>query len=299
MTIIFCNTGWMEHYDGIDGDFLRDGGSYNEENTGLEVCNFTNVNGYVYGYVQSPGKINIERLGAGKFDNKIDNITVVWLARHERGGTVVVGWYKNATVYREPQKLDTPSEKQKRNDINIYRIKALWDDAFLLPVEKRTLLIPRKVEGGIGQSLIWYADKPESKEHVKKVHDLIDGRGTNNNIPNIDLDYFGVEGNPRLRLHIMRERNSGLVNKKKESVLDEKGTLKCEVCNFDFLEFYGDVGKGFCEVHHLNPLHKSDGETRTELSDLAIVCSNCHRMIHRKDPMISIKDLSKIINQKR
>ncbi|WP_420497540.1 HNH endonuclease [Xenorhabdus griffiniae] len=59
------------------------------------------------------------------------------------------------------------------------------------------------------------------------------------------------------------------------------------------------MGENFCEVHHLNPLHKSDGETRNELSDLAIVCSNCHRMIHRKEPMISIKDLSKIINQKR
>ncbi|MDC9606062.1 hypothetical protein [Xenorhabdus griffiniae] len=63
MTIIFCNTGWMNQYDGIDGDSLRDGGSYNEENIGLEVCNFTNVNGFVYGYVQSPGNINIERLG--------------------------------------------------------------------------------------------------------------------------------------------------------------------------------------------------------------------------------------------
>ncbi|WP_221409629.1 HNH endonuclease [Klebsiella pneumoniae] len=49
----------------------------------------------------------------------------------------------------------------------------------------------------------------------------------------------------------------------------------------------------FCEVHHLIPLHKSDGVIITKLSDLAIVCSNCHRIIHKTSPMISIDELSK------
>ncbi|MBO2006970.1 HNH endonuclease [Serratia marcescens] len=48
-----------------------------------------------------------------------------------------------------------------------------------------------------------------------------------------------------------------------------------------FFEFYGEDGYGFCEVHHLIP-HKSDGVIITKSSDLAIVCSNCHRIIHKQ-----------------
>lgn len=109
---------------------------------------------------------------------------------------------------------------------------------------------------------------------------------------------MGAEGNPRFRAHIQRERNSKIVKEKKRITLKEKGHLKCEVCSFDFFEFYGEDGYGFCEVHHLIPLHKSDGVIITKSSDLAIVCSNCHRIIHKTTPMISISELSKKIIRK-
>ncbi|HEX7304188.1 HNH endonuclease, partial [Lentzea sp.] len=56
--------------------------------------------------------------------------------------------------------------------------------------------------------------------------------------------------------------------------------LACEVCGFDFESFYGERGKGFAEVHHAVPLHVT-GPTTTKLDDLVVLCSNCHRMIHR------------------
>jgi 5-methylcytosine-specific restriction protein A len=58
--------------------------------------------------------------------------------------------------------------------------------------------------------------------------------------------------------------------------------LFCEVkqCGFDFEARYGSVGAGFAEVHHLRPL-STTGATSTRLSDLAVLCSNCHRMVHR------------------
>ncbi|MFX6213952.1 hypothetical protein ABTF16_23245, partial [Acinetobacter baumannii] len=62
--ILFCNIGWMRKYNGMDGDILERGGSYNDNEIGHEVCNFTNMDGSVFGYVQSPGKINITKLGA-------------------------------------------------------------------------------------------------------------------------------------------------------------------------------------------------------------------------------------------
>lgn len=295
MNILFCNIGWMDKYDGIDGDSINRGGSYNKTATGHEVCNFTNSDGYVYGYVQPTGQIKIEKLGANRKDGKIDGITVVWLAGPDSGGTAVVGWYKNATVFRESQELISPSLTHRKNHITTFRIKALWKDAFLLPYENRSLMIPRAVKGGIGQSNVWYANTPESEVHVTKVKKLIAESDENSHIPDIDQEAMGAEGYPRLRAHIQRERNSKIVKEKKRITLKEKGHLKCEVCNFDFFEFYGDDGYGFCEVHHLIPLHKSDGVIITKLSDLAIVCSNCHRIIHKTTPMISIGELSKKI----
>jgi 5-methylcytosine-specific restriction protein A len=54
------------------------------------------------------------------------------------------------------------------------------------------------------------------------------------------------------------------------------------VCGFDFAGVYGPRGSNFCEVHHLKPLSDVHSEVETRLQDLAIVCSNCHRMLHRE-----------------
>ncbi len=104
-----------------------------------------------------------------------------------------------------------------------------------------------------------------------------------------------TEGRKKLFIHIRRERNPKIVKEKKERVLNATGKLICEVCNFDFVSLYGHLGHGFCEVHHKNPLAKVDKETQTSLEDLAIVCSNCHRMIHRSQPMMDINQLKSIL----
>ena len=300
MTVLFCNIGWMQRYNGIDGDSIERGGAYNEENIGHEVCNFSNVDGKVFGYVQPVNnKINIENLGADKDALSIEGITVAWLASHETGGTVVVGWYKNATVYRDEQELLRPSKEQNNSGVSTYFITAVWDDVVLLPVEKRLTLIPRAKKGGIGQSNVWYAKNPKSLIYIERVKKLINGITEIDKLDNVDEEIVGVEGNPRLKNHLIRERNFSIVREKRKKVLAEKGCLKCEACNFDFFENYGEAGKDFCEVHHLIPLSKCDGIVETKLSDLAIVCSNCHRILHRSKPMRSLEDLRKILKGKR
>lgn len=77
MPVLFCNVGWMKHYEGIDGDSIERGGSYNKDSIGHEVCNFSNINGKVYGYVQPTGQIKIERLGAGKSEEFAEGVTVI------------------------------------------------------------------------------------------------------------------------------------------------------------------------------------------------------------------------------
>lgn len=88
------------------------------------------------------------------------------------------------------------------------------------------------------------------------------------------------EGAQKLALHFYRERRPELARDKKEQVLSLKGRLDCEVCGFNFRKRYGSIGDDFCEVHHKTPLHTLENQTKTSLDDLAIVCSNCHRMLH-------------------
>lgn len=284
----------MNHYKGNDGDHIKRGGKYNSYAIGHEVCNFSSSNGTLYGYVQSAGKINIARLGASKTDESISGVTVIWTAVPKSGGTVVIGWYKDATIYRSAQPIKKPSKLQKENNVSNYRIKAPADSAVLLPPEKRTLIIPRAVKGGIGKSNVWFADEEESKEIVGRAIDFI-STGTLPELPDIDQNQTFLEGNPRLVAHLRRERNSAVIKAKKDATLQTKGKLCCEACGFNFKDFYGEFGDGFCEVHHIQPLSKTDGIVETKLSDLAIVCSNCHRIIHRSNPMFDIQKLSKII----
>ena len=89
------------------------------------------------------------------------------------------------------------------------------------------------------------------------------------------------EGGKRLVLHWKIERSPELARRKKENVQRELGCLACECCGFDFASFYGPAGEGFIEVHHRRPLHTLTEVTVTTLEDLAVVCSNCHRMLHR------------------
>lgn len=110
----------------------------------------------------------------------------------------------------------------------------------------------------------------------------------------IDIDLEGKEGLRSLRSHIQLERNPKLIKAKKGAVLARTGRLECEACGFDFLVKYGRAGEGFCEVHHIKPL-SHDGRRTTKLSDLAVVCSNCHRVIHRNRKALSLNELRKFI----
>ncbi|MGL4666310.1 MAG: HNH endonuclease, partial [Saezia sp.] len=179
-----------------------------------------------------------------------------------------------------------------------YRVVANANNSVLLPVEKRTIQIPRREKGGIGQSNVWYADSPEIAELRADIESFIENAFSQPS-PDVDLAASAIEGAQRLRMHLKKERNKALVDKKKQAILKEKGRLSCEVCEFDFAWFYGVIGEDFCEVHHLKPLSEAKTEVETSLSDLAIVCSNCHRILHKPEKMFTIEKLSQIVKIQR
>jgi len=103
------------------------------------------------------------------------------------------------------------------------------------------------------------------------------------------------EGRVRLVLHKLRERDQSLVRDAKRIWFDEmKGDVRCYTCDFSFFEHYGELGRGFIEAHHIVPLNQLDGESEHTVSDLAPLCANCHRMIHRCNPMISVDEFKSL-----
>lgn len=109
-----------------------------------------------------------------------------------------------------------------------------------------------------------------------------------------DVDFR--EGKLLAARHFRRERDRTLRKKKVDQFRAAHSRLFCEACGFDFERVYGPHGAGYIECHHVVPLHVS-GDTRTRLSDLILLCSNCHRMIHYRPRWLSPDELREIVSR--
>ena len=75
--------------------------------------------------------------------------------------------------------------------------------------------------------------------------------------------------------------------------------LKCVVCGFEFEKKYGARGKDYIEVHHLRPVSTLRKPTKVNpKNDMVVVCSNCHRMIHRKGSPSSFAEFKRIYKER-
>jgi predicted HNH restriction endonuclease len=117
-------------------------------------------------------------------------------------------------------------------------------------------------------------------------------------------DLIVEEGTLEIRNVKQRKRS----NKLREFAIKELekkngGDLICEVCAFSFLKKYGEHGKGYIEIHHKKPIHEKDikgdkSKVSDAINEIAPLCSNCHRMIHRsKNKMLSVEELKEIIKE--
>ncbi|MCE7926635.1 MAG: HNH endonuclease [Haliscomenobacteraceae bacterium CHB4] len=97
------------------------------------------------------------------------------------------------------------------------------------------------------------------------------------------------------RIHLHRERNSRVVNIAKENFKRTHGRLICQVCNFDFEAVYGEHGRDYIEGHHTIAVSEMLPDHKTKPEEIAMVCSNCHKMLHRTRPWLSIDRLKEIL----
>lgn len=103
------------------------------------------------------------------------------------------------------------------------------------------------------------------------------------------------EGKVVERKHRARERNSAVVNMAKQNFKNLHGKIFCQACGFDFEKHYGDIGKGFIEGHHLVPVSEMKQDHKTKPEDIALLCSNCHRMVHKRRPWLKLPELKSLL----
>lgn len=110
----------------------------------------------------------------------------------------------------------------------------------------------------------------------------------------MDCEEHGYEGRQEKRFTNHYERDPRL----RAAAIRIHGT-RCAVCSFSFGDTYGERGSGFIEVHHLRPVHSLQEEEAVDpRSDMVAVCSNCHRMIHRRtNDVLSPEALSQILGR--
>jgi 5-methylcytosine-specific restriction protein A len=142
------------------------------------------------------------------------------------------------------------------------------------------------------------ADPTGMANRAAAIREAIDAPEAAEPVPDLDLDASADEGRVLERNHLVRERDPKLRQQKITAVLDAGGVVACEVCGFNFEALYGERGRQYIEVHHRTPLHVT-GPKRTRLTDLALLCSNCHRMIHRFQPWLTVEQLSSEVAGRR
>lgn len=103
-----------------------------------------------------------------------------------------------------------------------------------------------------------------------------------------------IEEVKRKRLHEKFERRGNIAH-----MIKKKKGFVCKACGLSFTDKYGKLGTNYIEVHHLIPFSSlNEGKTNLNLkTDFTVLCSNCHRMIHRLEDPSDLQKLKNIIKE--
>jgi 5-methylcytosine-specific restriction protein A len=176
-----------------------------------------------------------------------------------------------------------PIHEQLRNPNGVY-MKMMNFRRFDPSTESRGLPKGNKLEGEIWNE---YTENQEELERVAAlIRSLIQGGRAFPTDEEIDEPEMETEGRVIGCIHKKLERSQKNRSTKIRIFAEKHGRIFCESCGFDFEAVYGERGRNFCEM-------KTGG--RTKLQDLRCVCSNCHRMIHKSRPWLSVEQLKNLI----
>lgn len=206
MPILFFRVGYMENYDG-PGEIAY-GGAYIQNNgEGGEMWNFRPEGGRCYGYVMTMNfaGIDLSRLDDTQYWNSNDEmngIDIIFIAKNPPHGQVIVGWYRNATMFHRKYRIRRGNQRQGDWTQLHYVCEVDSENAILLPEEERTYRVPRG-RGFPGTSNVWYADADN-----EQVAEFLAGVG----------NYIGQRQAPNLAANNNRNRRGGPQTPNKELI---------------------------------------------------------------------------------
>lgn len=134
-----------------------------------------------------------------------------------------------------------------------------------------------------------------------RAYDLLLARGGTDNVETAMLVSGADEASGGSRTIDEERRYTRHLRIERKSTDKVKETLGhvCQVCGFDFAIHYGALGKNFIEAHHLTPLYSLPEGVVVSMNphtDFAVLCANCHRMLHRKrNETLSLADLRQLV----
>lgn len=183
--VIFARVAYMKKYRGVNGqDIPKNGGAYVKEmKDAHEAWNFDPIEiagqagRWCLGYCQPVGgcanpQLHLEKItgceASGK-ETELNGVTVVFVAKTDVG-LRIVGFYKNATVYRYMQRMEFDS-----GYVQDYQFAARKEDCVLLPPNARTgdcgwsvpMSTGRNNTFGMGRSNLWFAASTDADEEEK------------------------------------------------------------------------------------------------------------------------------------
>jgi hypothetical protein len=270
--ILFCNIGWMKAYRGQVGqaDQIVGGGSHVEINeAGGEVCNFLPCDdGFVYGHVETikgerDRQIEISKLGAKSGAESLNNVDVVWTATEpQQGGRHVVGWYRDATLFRKRKKFDEcPSDQHEADGIGNYRVVANAENVVLLDEENRRAFPLGHGGEWFGQTPWWFThDKsdPAIAGFVARVRDAMADAQTI--LDDSSFPPGSTQRQSEVNIRIGQARFSRNVRKKWNG---------CAVTGCETREL--------CEASHIKPWKDCANEERLDPDNGLLLFSSLHR----------------------
>jgi hypothetical protein len=267
----------MKNYNGIANDRIDRGGSYNKENIGHEIYNFSNYNGKYYGFVQCKGDIHIESLGASNNDDYVDNVTVIWIANNGTKNNLIVGWYENARVYRKLQNIpDNIMDERTEKNINQYNI--CTEKAVLLPLSIRS---NSKENFSISQIFhsTWF-NKDDEKHINEQVMKYIENYDRNNELIIDEISSSKVIGG-EIDVLVKARVNQGHFRNE----LLRKFNSRCCLCNLSIPDLL--------VASHIKPWCVSDNNEKVDEFNGLLLCANHDKLFDRG--LISFADDGKIL----
>lgn len=182
----------------------------------------------------------------------------------------------------------------KKNDIYKHKKNSQKDGRKTTPVINRICIDNLHSDISLEEAYLGYCRllniNPDKNERQYWLFDFT-GTSLEELANNNQKDY--KEGQELERKHKRKERSRKLVEDAKSQFRQKNnGEIFCEICGFNFMDIYGI---DYIEVHHLKAIaDMKEGET-TNLKDVCLVCPNCHRVIHRKYPCLTMEEIKKIL----